>query len=631
MRKFHTHYLFTGVVSGAISVLIILLLFFKTGLNYFSNNYLDLLFNLKPEEKTKEIVIIEIDEESLKLLGEKWPLPRKHYGELLHILKEAGVKAVGFDILFIDKSDEKNDKLFASSLSLLPVVLAGKLEKEVKKEGNLVLEKTKFVLPYTPFLEQADWGLVNLPIDNDGKIRRVQFYKEFNNQLLPIFALVLSQKSGVKISPEKESPLINFSGRRGTFPSISLVHVLGKKIELSSLKDKIILVGATLPELHDFFPIPFKGEYLPGVEVQANILHNLLQGNFLKESPWKLSFILLILFSIIGCILALFVSTPLALFSLLILSLVLFFPSLFLFLEKNYFWDISLPLLPCYFTFTLTSLSLKMRIVTSPWIGKYRVVEELGRGGMAIVYRACRRGRKGFVALKVLQKNLAEDPAFVKRFHREAEAMKTLHHPNIVCILDVGKDEDNHFLVMEFLKGKGLDDYLREKGMLSEEESLNIALQIAQGLKHAHDKGIIHRDLKPGNIILTPQGAKIVDFGLAKDLSSEATKLTTTGTIMGTPEYMAPEQFRGEEADPRADIYALGVVLYEMLTGIPPFTGESIGEIMNKHLWEQPDFSGINKKIAKVLSKMLAKGKEERYKSMEEVIEELERVKGGDR
>ena len=182
---------------------------------------------------------------------------------------------------------------------------------------------------------------------------------------------------------------------------------------------------------------------------------------------------------------------------------------------------------------------------------------------------------------------------------------------------------------MEFLKGKGLDDYLREKGMLPEEEALNIALQVAQGLKHAHNRGIIHRDLKPGNIILTPQGAKIVDFGLAKNLSSEATRLTTTGTIMGTPEYMAPEQFRGEEVDPRADIYALGVVLYEMLTGIPPFTGENIGEIMNKHLWEQPDFSGINKKIVQVLSKMLAKGKEERYKSMEEVIEELERVKGG--
>jgi len=629
MRKFHTRYLFTGVVSGVISVLIILLLFFKTGLKSFSNNYLDLLFNLKPEEKSKEIVIIEIDEESIKLLGEKWPLPRKLYGELLRILKEAEVKAVGFDILFIDKSDEKNDKLFASALSSLPVVLAAKLEKEIKKEGNLLLEKTKFVLPYTPFIEQADWGLVNLPIDNDGKIRRVQLYKEFNNQLLPSFALVLSQKTGIKISPGKKSPLINFSGRRGTFPSLSLVHVLRKKIKLSRLKDKIILVGVTLPELHDFFPVPFKGEYLPGVEVQANILHNLLQGNFLKESPWKLSFILLILFSIIGCILALFVSTPLALFSLLILSLVLFFPSLFLFLEKNYYWDISLLLFPCYFTFTFTSLSLKMRIVTSPWIGKYRVVEELGRGGMAIVYRACTRGRKGFVALKVLQKNLAEDPAFVKRFHREAEAMKTLHHPNIVCILDVGKDENNHFLVMEFLKGKGLDDYLREKGMLPEEEALNIALQIAQGLKHAHNRGIIHRDLKPGNIILTPQGAKIVDFGLAKNLSSEATRLTTTGTIMGTPEYMAPEQFRGEEVDPRADIYALGVVLYEMLTGIPPFTGENIGEIMNKHLWEQPDFSGINKKIVQVLSKMLAKGKEERYKSMEEVIEELERVKGG--
>ena len=238
-------------------------------------------------------------------------------------------------------------------------------------------------------------------------------------------------------------------------------------------------------------------------------------------------------------------------------------------------------------------------------LGPYRVQEKLGQGGMGEVYRARDSRLDRTVAIKLLTPRLASDPEFRERFDREARAVSQLAHANICTLYDVGEvpRAGTHapgppFLVMEYLEGETLAARLA-RGGLATAEALDIATQIAGALDHAHRHGIVHRDLKPGNVMLTRSGVKLLDFGLAKASASAgldpgvgaqstvATPLTAQGTILGTLQYMAPEQIEGRETDARTDIFAFGVVLYEMLTGEPPFRG-SPASVLGAILKEEP-------------------------------------------
>ena len=204
-------------------------------------------------------------------------------------------------------------------------------------------------------------------------------------------------------------------------------------------------------------------------------------------------------------------------------------------------------------------------------LGNYEIESLLGRGGMGVVYKARQISLNRPVALKILPPSLSSDSSFVKRFHREAEAVAQLDHPNIVQIIDISKAKGLHFFSMQYVEGRTLDEVLKEKGCLDADEAVRIITQAAQGIEHAHKNGIIHRDIKPSNIILDDSGSvKVMDFGLARS-TEERSKLTQSGTLMGTLDYMSPEQCRGDELDGRTDIYSLGVVLYEALSGRTPF------------------------------------------------------------
>jgi serine/threonine protein kinase len=212
------------------------------------------------------------------------------------------------------------------------------------------------------------------------------------------------------------------------------------------------------------------------------------------------------------------------------------------------------------------------------WIGKqlgqYEIASEIGRGGMAVVYKAWQAALGRSVAIKVLPRHFAFDQEFVARFQREAMSAAQLNHPNIVTIHDVGQVEDTHFIVMEYLEGQSLFDMLKASGPMPLERVSHIVRQVASALDYAHQRGVVHRDIKPANIIVRPDGhATLTDFGIAKAVAG--TSLTQTGTMVGTPQYMAPEQVQGATVDRRADVYALGIVCYEMLAGAPPFTGDT--------------------------------------------------------
>jgi TonB family protein len=260
---------------------------------------------------------------------------------------------------------------------------------------------------------------------------------------------------------------------------------------------------------------------------------------------------------------------------------------------------------------------------------KYEIIEEVGRGGMAVVYKAKQRTLDRIVALKVLPEHFTQDREFLDRFHREARMASQLRHPHIVTIFDEGVENGVHYIAMEYLEGMDVHTMVRRRGRLSVEEAIGIVAPIAEALDYAHVAGVIHRDVKSSNIIVTKtSGPVLMDFGIAH--AASGTKLTRTGTVIGTPEYMSPEQADGREVDARSDIYGLGVVLYEGLTGELPFRGDNPLTVINKVLHEEPRQpgeirEGIPEALENVVLRCLAKNPTQRYQTCEEMGKALER------
>jgi len=267
------------------------------------------------------------------------------------------------------------------------------------------------------------------------------------------------------------------------------------------------------------------------------------------------------------------------------------------------------------------------------YFGEYKLLAKLGEGGMGTVYKAKETLAERLVALKVLRKTLAGNQKFTQRFDREAKLAGSLNHANVVSCFSAGVHRGIQYISMEYIEGETLKQRMNRKGgKLPEEESLKYALQIAQGLSHAHSKGVVHRDIKPDNVLLGKNGAvKISDFGTAKSFLDEES-MTNTGVIVGTPNYISPEQVRGEKnIDHRADLYALGATLYQMLTGRLPFSASSALQIMRAHLEDELENPAdinplISGEAVQIVTKLMAKTPDARYKSADDLAEDIQRV-----
>lgn len=262
---------------------------------------------------------------------------------------------------------------------------------------------------------------------------------------------------------------------------------------------------------------------------------------------------------------------------------------------------------------------------------RYEIVEQIGSGGMAIVYKAKCHLLDRFVAIKVLKEEFTEDEDFIRKFRRESQAAASLSHPNILNIYDVGSEESTekkiHYIVMEYIKGKTLKEIIVEDGKIQHETAINYSIQIVEALLHAHKNHIIHRDIKPHNIMITEDGrAKVTDFGIARAVTSST--ITTTSNVLGSVHYFSPEQARGGYTDEKSDIYSVGIVMYEMLTGKVPFDGETPIGVALKHVQDemippiQAD-SNIPVELNNIIMKCVQKRQSDRYQSASELLGDL--------
>jgi serine/threonine-protein kinase len=261
--------------------------------------------------------------------------------------------------------------------------------------------------------------------------------------------------------------------------------------------------------------------------------------------------------------------------------------------------------------------------------GRYRVEGRLGFGGMSTVHRAFDERLERQVAVKLLAEHLAEDPTFVSRFKREAQAAARLVHPNIVQVFDSGQDDASgqYFIVMEYIEGSSCAEILRDDGWVEVEEAISIIGQACKGLDYAHRHGVVHRDVKPGNLLRALEGdVKLADFGIAK--ATEQSSITQVGSVLGTAAYLAPEQARGEEAGPRADLYALGVVTYQLISGRLPYEATSLTELALKQQQETPAtldtlVAAVTPELADAVAIALALDPGNRYDSAREMGQAL--------
>jgi eukaryotic-like serine/threonine-protein kinase len=261
--------------------------------------------------------------------------------------------------------------------------------------------------------------------------------------------------------------------------------------------------------------------------------------------------------------------------------------------------------------------------------GRYELQELVGHGGMSSVYRAHDSLLERYVALKLLHEQYNADDGFVERFKREARLVAQLQHPNIVTVIDRGEEDGRQYIVFEYIDGENLKEFVVRKGRLEVREALEVALEVARALAFAHAAGLVHRDVKPQNVLLNGDGrAKVTDFGIARSLDVD-TGMTQTGTILGTSNYLAPEQASGQPVDAQTDVYSLGVVLYELLAGDVPFPGESFVAVAMKHVHEpSPNLLDVRPdvplRVAAAVDRALEKEPEQRFPSMDAFAAELE-------
>lgn len=524
-------------------------------------------------------------------------------------------------------------------------------------------------------------GHINVLPDPDGKVRWDPLLIEFGGHYYPSFSLQIaaayfglsrgdiavrvgqSIRLGKTILPTNPQGmmLINYYGSHQTVPHYPAADVLAGKVPKEALKGKIVIVGVTAAGtaagVQDLMATPFSPKF-PGVEKHAQEVASLIQNKLISRPLW-LSFGELILVVIVGALLSIILPRTSPFIALLICGfIILVLGGIMVGAIFQGIWvRIFFPLLLTGGQYLLyTGLRGKVREkwaevkgeekIPTPVgedfseaaglpkkIGRYEILGELGKGAMGVVYK----GRDPIIGRLVAIKTIRFDRLYEaqeieglkERFFIEAQAAGKLIHPHIVTVFDVGEDRGLSFMAMEFVEGEPLSKFTNKERMLPFEKTIKLINESAEALDFAHRQGIVHRDIKPANIMLTPNGqAKVMDFGIAKLPTST---LTQTGSILGTPAYMSPEQISGRDLDGRSDLFSLGCVFYELITGTRPFKGENLSALSYQITQGTPLLpSELNPEIPSILDvfifKALAKSPQQRFQNGQEMANSLKEI-----
>jgi serine/threonine-protein kinase len=573
-------------------------------LNSLEAGAIDLRFAIRgPESAPRDIVIVGIDNQSLVDVGARWPFPRSLYGQVIGRLRRAGVRTIVYDLEFTAPTTYAQDNALMRTTSragnvVFGTTLVGRNGATNVLGGNKVLRGLRAVAGDAQFFP-----------DSDGTVRRVPRAIEGLGSL----AVVAAQRF-LGHAPEvggfgPNGAYIDFLGPPGTIPSVRFSRVLDGHFDPAAVRGKLVVVGATASVLHDLHATSTSPNGLmSGAEMQANAIDTVLRGEPLRPARAWIDTLLILGLALIPALAVLramgwpLVVLPVTLAGLLVASQMAF--------DHGVLLSTVYPALGLVGT-TASSMAVAYlgasrerrrlralfagqapgvvdavldgtrapgggRLANTDIVGGYRLERAIGRGGMGVVYLATQLQLERQVALKLMSPALADEPGFRERFIRESRAAAAVEHPHVIPVYEAGDDNGLLFIAMRYVEGTDLATRLREGPEIGARALLRIGSQVASALDAAHARGVIHRDVKPANVLLTQVGddehAYLTDFGVA----ARAASLSHSAGLVGTPLYVAPEQIEGGPIDGRADVYSLGCLLYELLTGTSPFTGRDV-------------------------------------------------------
>src|SRR5829696_625736 len=590
------------------------------------------------------IVIVAIDEPSFGRLEVRWPMPRSLYGRLLDRLRASGAKLVALDLQFTEGSDPGEDlALYDAIKRNKPVVLATTAADARGRTAVLGGDDNVSAAG-------AVVGMSIFPVDGDGVIRRqpssVRRVRSFS-----LRAAELVRGRPVRVSGK--DAWIDFRGPPGTFRTIPFWRALRQRDALVGLRGKVVIVGATAPSLQDLHATSAPGPRLmSGAEIQANALATALDGFPLRDAGRTVDTLLILLMAVLAPLAAIRLRERWAL-AAGVAALALFAVGAQIAFDAGRVVAVTYPIVAglvgvagsvgvAYFDEHVERDRLRrlfadfepeiveavlaadpersdrVGIERDQIVAGFRIERLVGRGGMGVVYEATQLMLGRRVALKLIRPAVARDPSLRERFKRESRLAAAVEHPNVIPLYEAGEDGDILYIAMRFIPGTDLAALIDHEGPLGPRRASRIVRQVAAALDAAHAAGLVHRDVKPSNVLVAEEGphehAYLTDFGVTKAVDGRA-DLTSPGRLVGTLDYMAPEQIRGGHVDARTDVYALGCLVHQALTGRVPFRAESDAQVMLMHLDAKPPRMGDHELGAfdPVIARALAKRPEDRF------------------
>jgi CHASE2 domain-containing sensor protein/tRNA A-37 threonylcarbamoyl transferase component Bud32 len=629
-------------------------------LRRFEQQTIDTRFQIRgtQEGRTAGFVFVRIDDSTFNYFRDRglpaqWPFPRRHHARVIDELRRAGARVIGFDVQFTEPTDRVDDNALIEAVGrasnvVLSTTAVGPHGSTAVLGGDRVLRRLG-----------ARAGNTSLVPDSDGVIRGMQY----SVHGLRSFGVVVAEAdSGHAVPPSRFGGVraavpIDYAGPPGTFPSISYSRVYSGRFPPALFAGKVVIVGAAAATLQDLHQTPVSGGApMTGPELLANTAATVLAGLPLRAPSSAVTLLLIALLALVVPIAGLRLGTlGVALVGLG--TLALWSLAAQLAFDAGTVLDYSDPALALVAAtigtvlvglwadgrerrrlrqlFAADSAPLVEEVLHFPGAGSlepteiiagYRIEGVVGRGGMGVVYRATQLALERAVAIKLIAAGRAEDPVFRERFELESRLAAAIEHVNVIPVYEAGEDDGLLFIAMRLVEGTDLAEVLDREGALEPARAVRLVDQLAGALDAAHAHGLVHRDVKPANALITrdrPEHLYLTDFGVAKSIGG-AGGITVAGGWVGTLDYLAPEQIRGEEIDAGVDVYALAGVLYHCLTGAVPFPRDTDAARLWAHVNAPPpapsqDRPGLPPAIDAVIARGMAKDPAQRFQTAAEL------------